>query len=361
MIKTAAFPARYVQGPGALAQLPAEIARFALSALVLVDQTLPEPLIGAVPEGDTLRAVPVRPACTLAAIAAAAETAQAANADAICAMGGGKVIDLGRAVADQLRLPFVSIPTVAASDAPCSGLSVIYTEEGAVVEDRFVRSNPRLVVVDSAVIAQAPARFLAAGIGDALATFLEADACFRSGNQNMVGGTQSLLAMQAARLCLDTILEHGAEAMRQCRAGSPGPALEAVLEANILLSGIGFESGGVAAAHAIHHGLADLPETHGALHGEKVAFGVMVELVLNAADDDELTRIARFCRTIGLPITLAELGVTASPTTIDRIAARATRSGEIIYNEPVDITPEKVAQAILGADQFGTKINRSAA
>lgn len=150
-------------------------------------------------------------------------------------------------------------------------------------------------------------------------------------------------------------------AMDECRAGEPGEALEVVLEANVLLSGIGFESGGVAAAHAIHHGLADLPETHGALHGEKVVFGVMVELVLNGTDTVEMAEIANFCRSVGLPVCLADLGVDATPEQIWKIATRATRPGEIFYNEPVEITLEIVAKALAAADQVGSGSDRSAA
>lgn len=361
MIRTAAFPARYVQGAGALRQLGTEAERFAETVLVIVDQTLPEDVIARVPVDAAIQMQAVRPECTLAAIAEATELAKSSCVSAIAGMGGGKVIDLGRASADDLGLPFISIPTVAASDAPCSGLSVIYDETDAVVEDRFVRANPRLVIVDSEIIAQAPPRFLAAGIGDALATYYEARACHAAGRANMVGGKQTRLAMAAAGLCLDTILEYGSLAMDECRNGAPGEALEAVLEANILLSGIGFESGGVAAAHAIHHGLADLPQTHGALHGEKVAFGVMVELVLNGADTTELTKIAGFCASVGLPVCLTDLGVEPTPKHFRQIAIRATRQGEIIYNEPIEITTETVAVAIEAADQFGTNFCRSAA
>lgn len=354
MLRTAVFPARYVQGPGALGSLGTECASFAQKVLCLADNTLPEGITHrAGGEGAELIIAPVAPSCTEIAIAKVVSAARKTNVDAIAAMGGGKIIDLGRAAADDLGLPFVSVPTIAASDAPSSALAVIYDDEGRVVKDRFVRSNPKLVLVDSTVIAAAPSRFFAAGMGDALATYYEAVACQKSGAGNMCGGQQTRLAMAAAELCRDTILDQGADALEEIKSGNPGADFEAVLEANILLSGIGFESGGVAAAHAIHHGLADLPETHEALHGEKVAFGVLVELALNDTSDAEIAEIARFNSMVDLPYTLEGLGITDPDTAIPAIASRATQAGEIIHNEPFEVDQIMVEAAIRRADVIG--------
>lgn len=357
MIRSATFPGRYVQGPGALARLGQEGARLGSHVIVLADANLPADVVNAIGRDGvevTVRHVP--PSCTPAAVEAARAAAVESGADVVAGMGGGKVIDLARAAADDLNLPFICLPTIAASDAPCSALSVIYDEDGHVLHDRFVRFNPRAVIVDSAVIARAPARLFAAGIGDALATFYEADACFRAGAKNFSSGRQTRLAMAVAATCRDTILELGATALEACRKGEPNEAFEAVLEANILLSGIGFESGGVAAAHAIHHGLAELPETHHFLHGEKVAFGVLVELALNGASDEELKQMADFNRTVGLPTCLADLGVTDMEAALPAVITRATRPGEIIYNEPVRITAAFVETAIRRADAVGRKV-----
>ncbi|MGI9499215.1 MAG: glycerol dehydrogenase [Geminicoccaceae bacterium] len=352
-MQTAQFPNRYVQGPGALGRFGAEAARLGDCVLLLVDRGLPDDILNRLDtSGLSLEQVPVDPACTPERIARAAALARDKGADAIAALGGGKVVDLGRATADDLALAFISVPTIAASDAPCSALAVVYDEDGKVLHDRFVRKNPDLVLVDSNVIAGAPSRFLAAGIGDALATFFEAEACRRSGAQNMVGGRPTQMANAVARLCRDTILEDGANAIAACDKGTPDSAFERVLEAAILLSGIGFESGGVAAAHAIHHGLAELPETQPALHGEKVAFGVLVEMVMQGFDEAEITRIARFNRSVRLPATLADLSVDRNGPGVNIVAKRACKPGEIIFNEPVEIDVAITRAAILRADEI---------
>ncbi len=358
-MRTAQFPSRYVQGLGALERFGPEVARLGKHVLVLADRNLPTGVLdGLNTEGLLAETHLVEPACTQDAIAQTVHRSREMGVDMIAGMGGGKVIDLGRAAADELRLPFVSVPTVAASDAPCSALAVVYDGDGKVLFDRFVRRNPDLVLVDSAVIAAAPARFLSAGIGDALATYFEADACVRSGADNVCGGTATRLAHTVARLCLDTILEKGGGAVDACERGQPDGDFEDVLEATILLSGIGFESGGVAAAHAFHHGIAELPESHGALHGEKVAFGVLAELSLGGESDDRIAEIARFNRSVNLPVCLADLGIGDAEAAIPVIAARATREGEIIHNEPMAVDAQIAADALRRADQLGRSIWR---
>jgi len=350
----AAFPARYVQGPYVLGHFGKEAARFGQRILVLVDATLPERIVGRLDAtGVEMIVETVAPAATEAAISYAVARAGALGVDAIAGLGGGKTLDQARAAADLCRLPFISVPSSASSDAPCSALAVIYAEDGEVIEDRFVRTNPALVLVDSSVILGAPRRLLAAGIGDALATWFEARACQMSGASNMTGGRQTRLAMQIAQTCCDTLFEFGVTALVDHGAGRLSPALEAVIEANILMSGLGFESGGVAAAHAIHHGLADLHETHCALHGEKVAFGVLVGLVLNDAPVAEITKVHEFLTQTGLPTHLGAVGITDIDAAIPVIAHRACRAGEIIHNEPIEITEALVEAALREADLIG--------
>ena len=131
-------------------------------------------------------------------------------------------------------------------------------------------------------------------------------------------------------------------------------AVEDVIEANTYLSGIGFESGGLAGAHAIHNGFTVLPQCHSYYHGEKVAFGTLVQLVLENAPSEELEEVIGFCMDVGLPTTLADIGV-SDPVAADlmAVANAACAEGESIYNMPLEVTPEKVYAAILGADAIG--------
>jgi glycerol dehydrogenase len=306
----------------------------------------------------TMHVRPVQAACTERSIAETGAWIKDCGADVVVSFGGGKVVDTGRAAADDLRLPFACVPTIAASDAPCSALAVIYDEAGRVVRDRFVRRNPDLVLLDSRLIVQAPVRFFIAGIGDALATYYEADACRRAFARNLCGGRGTALAFEAARLCRDTLFAHAVQAVDDCKAQLVTPDFDATLEATVLLSGIGFESGGVAAAHAIHHGLADLPSSHGLLHGEKVAVGTLASLFLWPASEDERRRVFRFCRAVGLPTRLADIHVDVDDTAaLTTVAQRACREGEIIHNEPYPVDAGMVVAALKAMDRYATRLD----
>ena len=157
-----------------------------------------------------------------------------------------------------------------------------------------------------------------------------------------------------AKLCYETLLEDGAEALRAVQTQVVTPALERLVEANTLLSGLGFESSGLAAAHAVHNGLTAAPGTHDYFHGEKVAYGLLVQLVLEGQSRTVLQQVLRFAAEVGLPITLAEIGLKELPKELlQKVASRATAKGETIHNEPFEVRPDMVADAILAADAMG--------
>ncbi|MBS7527635.1 glycerol dehydrogenase [Fusibacter paucivorans] len=273
---------------------------------------------------------------------------------AIIGIGGGKIFDTVKAVAYEAAIPVGIVPTIASTDAPCSALSVIYTESG--VFDRYLvlPSNPELVLVDTTIIANAPSRLLVAGMGDALATYFEARACERSCAPNMTGTQSTLSANALAKLCYETLLKDGFMAKCSVDKKVCTKALENIIEANTLLSGIGFESGGLAAAHAIHNGFTVMEACHHLYHGEKVAFGTIVQLVLEHADADEINTVIAFCKKVGLPVTLKAMGVeNIVESEIRAVAEAACAEGETIYNMPFCVTADMVYSAIMLADALG--------
>jgi glycerol dehydrogenase len=272
-------------------------------------------------------------------------------------MGGGKTIDTAKIAADRGNMPVIVVPSIASTDAPCSGCAVVYSEDGVHEREYYQKSNPAAVLVDTAIIAAAPLRFLVAGMGDALATWFEAESCHRTQSENECGGLSTMAGLHLARLCFDTLLAHGAAAKIACAHHVVTPALERIVEANILLSGIGFESSGLAAAHAIHNGLTALEATSAYYHGEKVAFGVLAGLQLTDAPSEISQTVFAFCNEMGLPTTLQGIGLDNT----DRIglmnaAEKACAPGAAIHHEAGDITPEKVLHAMIAADATGRKM-----
>lgn len=276
------------------------------------------------------------------------------HADVIIGMGGGKAADTAKMVNIATSLPVVIVPTVASTDAPTSQLAVVYDEQHVKAGVYFMKRGPDLVVVDTAIIARAPIRTFRAGIGDALSTSFEAEACHASRAKNIFGVQPTRAALELARLSFHILQANAIEALDAVSAQTVTDELEAVVEATILLSGLGFESGGLAAAHSIHGGFTALPAMQKALHGELVAFGVLAQCVLEGKKDVDLQELLQFYHALGLPMTLAELGL--SDNVDDSLAVAVKKicvQGSYIYNMPVPIDEETVLRSIKKTDRLG--------
>lgn len=350
-------PSKYVQGPGELTRLGEYAKAYGDHALVVISEG------GLRRSGDvitaSLEAAGVAHTydnfngeCSQAEIDRLVEVLRSSGADVVVGVGGGKIFDTAKAVAAAVDAPVVIVPTIAATDAPCSALSVIYTDDGQFKEYQFFKQNPNLVLMDTDVISKSPVRLTVSGMGDALATYFEARACKRSDATTCAGGHVTEAAMALARLCYETLISDGLKAKLALEAGACTESVEKVIEANTLLSGLGFESAGLAGAHAIHNGMTAMPETHAFYHGEKVAFGTLTQLVLENAE--ELYEVLDFCVEVGLPVTFAQLGVEdASWERVLEVAKLACAPTDTLGNMPFEVTPEKVASAMLAADAYG--------
>ena len=271
----------------------------------------------------------------------------------IVGIGGGKTIDTAKAIAHYSNLPVYVAPTAASTDAPTSALSVLYTEAGEFDQYLFLKQNPNAVIVDEELIVNAPARLFRAGMGDALATYYEADAHSRAHSTTMAGGIASQAALALTRLCLKILLEDGVKASKAVEAKALTKAVSNVIEANTLLSGLGFESGGVAGAHAIHNGMTAIPELHDLLHGEKVAFGTLTQMVLENRPLEEIDEIIEFCQEVGLPTNFDELGIPdVSKEQLLEVAKIANGENDTMSTMGFKITDEDIVAAMYSLDSL---------
>lgn len=364
MLTTFAAPARYVQGKDATAELGAVMRQVGLTgpALILASERLCRQMADAWKR--TLGAAGIEFSvhrfggeCSQSEIDAGVAAATAAGVDTIIAAGGGKALDAGRAVGIAAGLRTVMCPTLASNDAPCSAVSVVYTESGEVQRVMHHPRNPDLVLVDTTIIANSPARYLAAGMGDALATWFEARTVVDAHKPNELGGAASMSALALSRLCFDTLLADGPAALAAVEAKAVTPALERLVEANTLLSGLGFESAGLAIAHSVHNGLTMLGPTHDFLHGEKVAFGLLVQLAVEGRPSAEFGEVVGFCRRVGLPTRLADIGLAdVSDDDVRIVAERTVAPAETAHNEPFEVTAGLIADGIRAADAWSRSI-----
>ena len=353
----AAFPGKYIQGENALSRLPDLVRLLGKKALVLASPTVKSKLI---PQTnlkeyeDWISIEEFQGECSEKELTRLTEIIVTRKVDIVVGMGGGKTIDTAKIAADRARLPVIIVPTIASNDAPCSGCAVIYTDQGVFESVYYMKMNPQVILVDTNVIAAAPARFLVSGMGDALSTWFEARSCERAQSPNECGGYSTMTGLNLAKLCYDTLISYGSAAKIACENNVVTPALNHIVEANILLSGIGFESSGLATAHSVHNGLSALDETHSFFHGEKVAFGVLTGLHLTDAIPEEMETVYSFCEKIGLPTTFSDIGIIdRERSKLIKVAIKACAPAEGIHHEAVHITPQNVVNAMIAADAMG--------
>lgn len=272
--------------------------------------------------------------------------------DGIIGVGGGKALDTSKLVSNMCDLPLVIIPTSAASDAPCSAASVIYDEDGKFLISSRMKRNPDLVIVDTMIIANAPVRLLVAGMGDAFATYYEARACHLSNTTNFTGGRHTEAAYVLSKLCNEILLKFGAKAKESVEKNEWSESLEKIVEANIYLSGVGFENNGCAIAHAIYNGLTAVVKPFHVMHGEGVAFGTIVQLVTEYLeskqwDKSEWTEVMDFYKSVGLPYTFKDLGIeNPSEELLMEISKATCNSGPNAHKMPFKVTPQVIYKSL---------------
>lgn len=358
-------PLRYVQGDGVIDHAGAYLQRLGMQR------------VGVLMSGRSRVAEGARLLASLAAAGIAAEVCTfggecsleeiAAHVDTLCdldhrvdglvAIGGGKSVDAGKAIAHRLSVPSVVVPSLASNDAPCAALSVIYTPEGVTADAEIYDQSPALVLVDTGVIAGASERYLVAGMGDAMATWYEARACMATPDGVTVfGGRPTLAGGAIARLCVDTLFAHGPAAAEAVRLSSVTPDLEKIVEANTLLSGLGYESGGLAAAHAYAQGFTVLESVHRRyLHGEMVAIGTLAQLALEG-EAEEAARVARFFTEVGLPVHLGHLGLSGEDESSLAAVVQGALAFPFLDNMPGDTTAPALMEALQTLDVAGRQM-----
>ena len=229
-------PTRYIQGKGEMKNLCSYADKFGKNLFILTSASGRKRVEPAINEGNkdsNLVYDVFNGECCMTEINRIIKIVEEAGSDVIIGIGGGKIHDTSKAVAYYTKKPVIIVPTIASTDAPCSALSVIYTDEGVFEKYLFLPSSPDMVIVDTDIVCKAPVRLLISGMGDALATYFEARACKRSDASNCVGGKCTLAAMNLAQLCYDTLMENGVQAMIAAKEGICTKAVENVIEANL--------------------------------------------------------------------------------------------------------------------------------
>ncbi len=264
--------------------------------------------------------------------------------------GGGKSLDAAKAVSLRLGLPVVTVPTVASNDSPTSGAIAMYDDEHRLVSVDQLSANPHAVLVDTALIAAAPVAFLRAGLGDAVAKRFEAAGCRDGTGITTLGSRPLLIGSAIADACYAALRAHGRAGLAACARGEVTDDLEALVEAVVLLSGVGFENGGLSLAHSLTRGSCGpaapaTPCTASTSPGPPSSSAPPRRSLRDEMDD-----LRAFLVDVGLPVTLRELGLTDPTPDEIRAIASATMTAPHLANLAVPVSEDDLVAAILAVE-----------
>ncbi|WP_152657011.1 iron-containing alcohol dehydrogenase family protein [Oceanobacillus sp. CFH 90083] len=294
--------------------------------------------------------------CTVERTDKLARIYQEKQIDAVIGIGGGTALDITKAAAANAQLKSILIPTIAATCAAWTPLSVFYQEDGAHSHyTEFPESNT-LVVVEPAIIAEAPVKYLKAGIGDTLAKFYEARSLVEAFYPAGTLPVWLQISQFAARACKDILLDDSEAAIQACENDQVTDALIRVIEAIIatggMVGGFGGKAGRIAGAHSIHNGLTAAPQTAHSLHGEIVSYGILAQLAIEQ-DTEELRKLLGYYEIWGFPTSLADFSIyTDDRELLEIIAAKVTRTEESIHLMKEEINVNTVIEAFLQLENF---------
>jgi len=359
MFKMMGFPAEYIQGEHALKHIGEITLRHQFKKIgIIYDPATEGRILNKVTDSLSQSNIDFvchqfSGECTYETIAQLSTSMDQSHIDSIIALGGGKAMDTTKGIAKKLNLPIVICPTVASSDAPTSRLIIIYDDQHKVRAVEKTKHNPDIVLVDLDTIVHAPARFFAAGIGDAISKMFEVNQCKKAQGLNSFATPPLETALLLANHTYDNLMQWGKMAYDDVKLHQITPAVERVVESTVLLSGLGFESGGLSLAHALIRGLTAIPELASKLHGELVAYGTVVQAVLENREHDFIIRLIEFLRSVDLPTTISELGYhqELSDTVLDLIIMHTLQNDYSKHFEPA-LNVESLKQAIIQTNHY---------
>jgi uncharacterized oxidoreductase len=296
--------------------------------------------------------------CSLTEISCMQTLVEKESYEAVIGIGGGKVLDLTKAVGAETKVPVILVPTLASSCAAWTPLSVYYTDEGQFIYYRYHTESVNMVLIEPKIILQSPIEYFMAGIGDTLAKWYEADVLIRNLNERHLAVD---IAYYSAKTCREILFELSSEAVEDQKKGNLSSAFRKVVETIIMAGGMvgGFGDcyGRIAGAHSIHNGLTQIEETHHLLHGEKVAYGILVQLVLEEKWKD-VSELIDLYRKLDLPYSLSDLGLHAKDEDkLSLVAEAAVDPAESIHLMDQKITAENVKEAILSLETYVAENN----
>lgn len=358
MISTAThlFPHRYVKTPGGLSRLGDFLSPYGKDVFILFDALIlkryGDSVLKSLETGGThVRVDTLRKECCEIEGETFLEKLKGSLPDCVIGIGGGKAIDLAKWIAKNIKKPFISFPTSAATCAATTSISVLYTPEGH-YQETVMTTPPVLTLVDPEILLSQPPRLFAAGMADAIAKWIGARGMRKQHHKHILSAS----ALSLARLTYEFLTKRGTRALEDLKKGNWTQTLSEITDINLfvtgLISALDGKSVRVSAAHAFQNAFCGLGTQKDILHGEWVAFGVIFQMVLEGVSPTLIKRHIILFRRWGLPLTLGSLGIGKDTSLLETGIKTMMKKKSPLHNLLMPVRAEQVRAAILEADRF---------
>lgn len=276
--------------------------------------------------------------------------------DVIIGVGGGKVLDLVKAVGNVTKIPVVTIPTIPATCAAWSALSVIYKENGE--HDIYINleNSPQLILADKEILSKAPIRYINSGVADTIAKWYEIAPDLKENKNDFC----LRLQLKVCELALEFLREDYIKAVIDGKIFEEPSLINNAIDSIIMLAGLaGSIKGSVpygGLAHPFYNNSTKIHETHHLLHGEKVIFGLLVQLTLENRDEEEIIEFVQWMQFLNLPTTLYEIGIELNINhKVEIIAEGIIKSIGNYSGLGYQLKKEDIIEAIYKVDELGRR------
>ncbi|TQR33103.1 oxidoreductase [Campylobacter sp. MIT 99-7217] len=280
---------------------------------------------------------------------------EAKEADLIVGIGGGKVLDTAKGVAESLNAELITIPTILGTCAATTPIAAVYTPKHEFKKVGYYKRTPFACVADLNLLIHSPKKYLLGGIGDTLAKFYEAYSIIKLAKKPLEANVE--LGLAASKITKDILLKDTQKALKDFDEKQISPEFKRISDTILNISAavgcFACKMGRSSGAHAIHNALSMFESTHKIEHGVKVAYGLLVQLAV-FKEFDELERLRKFCKENGFIYSFKALNIQENKNeAILKIAHYASSKDEsFIYAKP-DISPKEIIEAINFVEDLG--------
>ena len=238
--------------------------------------------------------------CSEANVKVLANKMKEENFTSIIGFGGGKILDIAKAVTYFYPCFLMVIPSSASMDGACSALSVLYHEDHSFDRFLYLDKNPDVVLVDTQIVFDAPFSLLCAGMADAISSYY--DCAYVAKHKQLPNEV-----MQCAQNCHDIVFSTYKQVKEDFEQRNLSQAVEAMIKVNVYDSALAFENADCEFSHVLANASTKVMGSKG-MHGERVGVALLFQLLLEEKLND-FEKVKKMLEYLKMPYRISHLDI----------------------------------------------------